>query len=272
MSRLKSIIDTVQRFIAKNRVIVFFLIKIKNQINKIIAYSLIQDHIFKNSGEALLIKKLSPFLTTCIDVGANIGEWTDMVLSYSDEHIQKIIIIEPGKKAFDQLFSKFSKDKRLLILNKGLGHVNSHLFFNEQSNAGEMSSFVPSSNNNNTQTLIEVITLDEFLKDQDFVCIDFLKIDCEGFDFNVLKGAEESLRNRKIGIIQFEYNAEWIDAGATLKSAYLLLTQNKYQFYVLKKNGLSSFDPNFYGEFFGYSNFVAISEKWNDKIETLIVK
>ena len=45
---------------------------------------------------------------------------------------------------------------------------------------------------------------------------DYLKIDVEGYDLHALRGAGAMLTERKFGIVQFEYNVPWAEAGSTL--------------------------------------------------------
>lgn len=53
---------------------------------------------------------------------------------------------------------------------------------------------------------VKTVTLDKYCADNGIEHIDLLKIDAEGFDYNVLKGAKKMLPNIKY--IQFE---DWID-------------------------------------------------------------
>ena len=50
-------------------------------------------------------------------------------------------------------------------------------------------------------------TLDTFVEQHGIKNIDFLKIDTEGFELEVLQGAKQLLSEGKIGTVIFEYNA-----------------------------------------------------------------
>ncbi|MFM5891544.1 MAG: FkbM family methyltransferase, partial [Dolichospermum sp.] len=53
---------------------------------------------------------------------------------------------------------------------------------------------------------VKVSTIDQEIKNRNWDYIDFLKIDCEGYDLKVLMGSKEVLSlQKKVGIIQFEY-------------------------------------------------------------------
>lgn len=51
---------------------------------------------------------------------------------------------------------------------------------------------------------VETITIDSFCDKNNIDIIDFLKIDVEGFELNVLKGAKRMLHDKRISLIAFE--------------------------------------------------------------------
>lgn len=46
-----------------------------------------------------------------------------------------------------------------------------------------------------------------------------MKVDAEGFDLKVLKDAVRTLGQKQVGMVQFQYNAPWAEAGSTLADA-----------------------------------------------------
>ncbi|CAN5721232.1 hypothetical protein BH10BAC3_BH10BAC3_33890 [soil metagenome] len=77
----------------------------------------------------------------------------------------------------------------------GLSDTNGRLlFFFEETDAGEQSSFVVSIYHTDYEVhSAPVTTLDSYCAEKEIERIDFLKIDCEGFDYKVLLGAKELL-------------------------------------------------------------------------------
>jgi hypothetical protein len=55
-----------------------------------------------------------------------------------------------------------------------------------------------------------VRTLDQFVAEMEIDRIDFLKIDVEGWEPNILKGAEVTLRQGRIKTILCEFNDYWL--------------------------------------------------------------
>jgi hypothetical protein len=109
--------------------------------------------------------------------------------------------------------------------------------------------------------------LDHELLQRGWAEVDFLKIDAEGYDFNVLLGATQLLARQAVKIIQFEYNASWAAAGATLTRARRWLASNGYHVYALCKSRLANLDPKA-GEYFRYSNYVALSKAGEELVAT----
>ncbi|HTV73579.1 MAG TPA: FkbM family methyltransferase [Candidatus Acidoferrales bacterium] len=104
-----------------------------------------------------------------------------------------------------------------------------------------------------------VHTLDAALTALGWDEVDLLKIDAEGYDLQVMRGAESLIKSRRIGVIQFEYNRAWQLVGDTLRGAYLLLEEAGYKIFVLKRDGLFTLDYKLYEEYFEYTNFVAVA-------------
>jgi len=52
--------------------------------------------------------------------------------------------------------------------------------------------------------LVEVKTIDQFCQDENIERIDLLKSDTQGFDLEVFKGADRTIRENKIGLIYLE--------------------------------------------------------------------
>ena len=56
-----------------------------------------------------------------------------------------------------------------------------------------------------------------------------VKIDTEGFDLLVLRGAQRSLCDGRIGVIQFEYNWRWLPNHACLRDVFDLIADKPYR-------------------------------------------
>lgn len=104
---------------------------------------------------------------------------------------------------------------------------------------------------------IQLMTIDQFCQENNLRQIDFLKIDVEGYELDVLRGAERMLQESRIRIIQFEFNVTHVFSRVFLKDFYMLLRD--YQMYRLdteKLVYLPEYDP--VNEIFQFQNFLAI--------------
>ncbi len=204
-----------------------------------------------------------------VDVGANKGMWTEYFLN-KNSFIQ-IFLFEPSINAFSVLKTKFNTTNNVTLINKGLADKKSQNIFFEEPECGETSSLVPGvSNNHSKQIHVELTTVDLIMEEYGLTKIDYLKIDVEGYDLFVLKGAEENLKSKKIKFVQFEYNSSWTMAGSTLIQAFMLFGKYGYKTFLLRWDGLYEFNYALYGEYYSYSNFFALPEESVAIIKPLI--
>ena len=192
-----------------------------------------------------------------IDIGGHKGETLKFFLN--NFNIKKIYVFEPNKNLFDKIKQNFI-DKRVHIFNFGVG------LRNEKKNLNitiDSASSTINKINTNTEYFkrkkkylvfgkkksfflgiqnIEVVNLSEFLlnKEQN---IDILKIDTEGYEFNILKGIHKS-DFRKIRFIYFEHHYDlMIDKKYKFKDINELLKNNNFTLkYKLKMKFRKSFE------------------------------
>jgi len=167
-------------------------------------------HIISDSYEFYLRKlfeKLSKKAKVLVDVGAHIGKYA-ILASKLNPHA-KVFAVEPGKENFKFL----SKNKTLnelnnlkiikLALHNKKGKVK--LYLGEVNTGGQgIEGFVPNSNK------FEVVRQDTFdnVFGKKLDKIDLVKIDTEGNESEILKGAHNFLYNKKIKNIIFELNGQ----------------------------------------------------------------
>lgn len=144
-------------------------------------------------------------ISLVIDVGANKGQYIQSIRSKG--YKGSVISFEPGNLAFLQLKECSKLDASWKIFNNALGSKNesSKIYVAKHS---MMSSLLPSNASAQIHFLeetvseqnIEVRTLDSFLNDQIINSTSniWLKIDTEGYELEVLKGAEKLLENVKV--------------------------------------------------------------------------
>jgi FkbM family methyltransferase len=153
----------------------------------------------------LLIRSQSP---VCFDIGANEGQTIELFKIVFDQ--PKIHAFEPGLAAFDKIRSRFEKDPNVSLYRTAMGSESAmrDLITYDDS---RLSSFLPidKSMENRFRDLrparsekVKILTVDSFVQENRIERIDILKIDTQGFDLEVLKGAAGSLEK---GIIQYVF-------------------------------------------------------------------
>lgn len=252
-------LNYLQKAIASHKILVKGCIKIKNQCEAIIGYSLAKTHYLEHNGEYRIIEQLIKDHWLIVDVGASRGDWTSMILD-KGRIGQKFILIEPALSAYHHLNEKFQHFRNIELVNMGMGAFTGTMDFYEYSNAHEGSTFVPSLIlERPVIRKVNITTIDNYCEENKIEKIDYLKIDCEGFDFGIILGASNMIEHNAISYIQFEYNKAWQMAGATLTACYRFFEKNGYKVYAITSNGLIEWDVLGAGEFFHYANFIAVS-------------
>lgn len=94
---------------------------------------------FKKTGEKNFINKVKNDLQLCLDIGANVGKYTNLLLNDTKS---KIIAFEPLNEAYEDLKKiRLSHQDRLEIFNLAIGKKNENLELNFSDEKSEKASF-----------------------------------------------------------------------------------------------------------------------------------
>jgi len=134
------------------------------------------------------------------DIGANIGQ---SVFDYA-EHFKnaKIYSFEPVISTFHELAKNTNKYTNVQNYNIGFGSEKKNTMINLLSDSESNS--IKFHKHTINKELIEIDTIDNFSSTNSIKQIDFVKIDTEGYEIEVLKGSENLLKNQKISFILTE--------------------------------------------------------------------
>jgi FkbM family methyltransferase len=256
---LNSFAGSVQGLLSRSRLGVVSAIKFKRQCDGIIGQRVGSGIAHDKNGEAWLVRRIAPSSKMFVDVGANVGAWSLMFASEMGKE-PRGLLFEPSPPTARKLREVINAAslKELEVIACAVGDRSGSAMFHVESDHGETASLVAGhSLPGSTPVLVQVTTLDDEIANRKLGRVDFLKIDAEGFDLRVLKGAESCLRQQLIKVVQFEYNHPWAAAGSTLADAYRYLESFGYKVRLLKSDALYKLDPKLTGEYYKYSNFVA---------------
>lgn len=224
------------------------------------------DSRMERNGELDVLRKLMPQMQVVFDVGANVGEWLDHVLAV--QPAAQVHCFEPHPTTFERLSAQ-PRQANVTYNNAGLGSevgeatlyiagtvsgINS-LYENRQQMLN------PERAGDKPTVTIQLNTLDAYCTTNEIEQIDYLKIDVEGHELEVLKGAGRLLTEGRIRIIQFEYDRSYLAANLRLKDMFDLLQGYGYRLYKIYPQALREFATYpAYLENFTYQNWVASLE------------
>ena len=140
------------------------------------------------------------------DVGSNLGQ---TILEFKELFNDSIVYaFEPAVSTFEKLsLNVLDKYENLYLNNCALGSHIGNIVFNENSNS-EMSSFLIKGNAGWGDIInkydVKVDTIDNYCNLNSIDKIDCLKIDSQGFELEILKGAMNMIVSNKIGLVYFE--------------------------------------------------------------------
>lgn len=259
---MKPIIGWMQRLLGREPWCVRWAVKVRNQAEVLIEIGL-SPHLWDSArnGEHLLLSRLAGSIRRFVDVGANVGEWTQHLISHVAPDAEGLLI-EPNPGAVDVLRRRFAGWNKIEILPMALSdRVGCSSLFLCDASAG--CSLVAGALPGAPTVDVVTETLDRLISQRGWDHVDFLKIDAEGHDLDVLRGAGGLLGIRAIGFVQFEYMQSWALNGSALGGAIGMLRSAGYETRLLTPKGPIPFDYGFYREFFRYANFVAATrERW----------
>lgn len=134
-----------------------------------------------------------------IDIGANVGVFS---IFAAISGAKKIYAFEPVSKTFEILKKNIkinNLEDKIIVINEGLGEKEKeeYIKFNF---AGDGTATVNKNlkkKNEKNKVKIKITTLDNFVKQNKIPKVDFIKIDVEGYEENVLLGAKETIKKWK---------------------------------------------------------------------------
>jgi methyltransferase, FkbM family len=191
-----------------------------------------------------LIQNIAQKDWTVIDVGANIGLYT-LLFSKLIGPKGAVYSFEPSDEAFFRLQQniKLNNLENVSVHKMGVAekagikefHITSDDAYNSLG-ITPMKEVIEIKN-------INIVTIDDFIKENNIKRVNILKIDTEGADYLVLKGAFSLLSDKNAPIVLCEFNNVVRDGyDFELDSIIKLLTSHSYQLYEITNKKFKIFD------------------------------
>lgn len=181
-----------------------------------------------------------------IDVGANFGYFTCLagaiiggsgegrVLSVEPnprmlELIRKNVRINWGMSSIDIIEGALDKERRSV-----------QMAFPVQLSANATLADVDWQGDEVVRTEIDCFVLDDLLSDDERRKVDFIKIDVEGFEYNVLQGMHKLINLNKNIKVVFEWSASQLKDAKVNIDEFLAFLKENFEYVYLLENGLTA--------------------------------
>lgn len=217
------------------------------------------------SAEEKLLRRLGPGFgrDVVMDVGANSGDYAIFVMKATP--LARVLAFEPHPRTFRVMCDKMA-GKGIEPFNLALGEVEGtvqlHDFAtaNGSTQASLSADAVSLYGEGVVSHDVECTTIDAFVAAKRIERIAYLKVDTEGHDLAVLRGARRALREKRIGMVQFEFIPANIATGVRMRDFFEVL--EGYRIHRLCLNGaLLPLDYSVrHTEIFETQNLVAVAE------------
>jgi len=222
----------------------------------------------KISGESNFLKNYLNKIENPIifDIGANKGEYSKLCKNINKN--AKIFCFEPHPKTFISLQENINSNQ-ITLINKALSDkVGKFLLYDYKkkdgsSHASLWADVIEKAHGKESVCYeVDVTTVDNIINEFNIKKIDLLKIDVEGDEINVLKGAKGSLNNDIIEAIQFEFTQINSISRIFMRDFFDIL-EEQYTINRLLPNEflpLEGYDPTMH-EIYAYQNLIALRKK-----------
>jgi FkbM family methyltransferase len=201
--------------------------QIKNIIEKFDWGTNTQDTI-NIVGSEIFVNKIYEKITSVkdgdivVDIGANVGAFG---YSIKDKNLKKIYCVEPSNGLIETLNKNLS-GMPLIVINKAISSSN------------EDNINLPNRHNifGHIGSDYSTITFKKFIKDNDISSIDFLKIDCEGGEYEIFNEENKNyiINNVKNVALEWHFlNEKTIENFKNFRDSYL----NGYEHKVFNRYG-----------------------------------
>tara|TARA_B100000886_G_scaffold333739_1_gene288259 strand:+ start:1428 stop:2144 length:717 start_codon:yes stop_codon:yes gene_type:complete len=195
------------------------------------------DKFFHQKRIIKTLKKEVSNLNNFIDVGAYKGTYTDLILD--NYKPKKILMFEPQEEIFKYLKMKYNDNKDIFLFNKALSNKDksAQFNFNKHNLTSSLSNLDPGNSYLKLKAklfgttsegmiidikTIQTTTLFSILEKENIEIIDFLKIDTEGHELEVLQGMREKINKVKCILVEFHLDEIYINYNPEFLHQFLI--------------------------------------------------
>lgn len=234
---------------------------------------------FSRNGEGKFLDSLERYYRDTIrqgsavqlfDVGANKGEFAELLRARWGKGGQ-IHVFEPVETLCAEMRGRFAGDTSVHINQVGISSTEGVQVLYSDIEGSPLSSFLSRDvagvgQEFGQQVCVPTIRLDTYIKKMRLEHINFIKIDTEGYEFEVINSLGKYLCSTFIDFVQFEYGGTTLDAGLSLRKFFEIFEAAGFVIAKVMRTGLLIRPYENWMDDFRYANFVAISRCKLEKI------
>jgi FkbM family methyltransferase len=204
----------------------------------------------ETNGEYLFYNNIKDKINVIFDVGSF---YASIYIDFSGE----VHYFEPFNEYIEKLKLIQNFNKKSYFNNFGLGNKNELIYYYPRYSSFYNRLASCGINDDENKIILNIKKGQIYIDENNITNIDFLKLDTEGYELQILEGFEDFLTNIKI--IQFEYGGTYIDNNVKLIDIinYLKL-HGFYKFAYLTRNGTELLTD--FNDHYNYCNIVCINK------------
>jgi FkbM family methyltransferase len=200
-----------------------------------------------------------------VDVGYHQGDWAEEVISQRGG--ARVLAFDPWPDARTYCDSSPVASQVELFPIALSDQEGTSTFYDYESACNSLARRDLEGSAPSKEYQVQVTTLDVWCQEIGLRYIDLLKIDAEGFDLPVLRGARQLLESQSIGAFVFEYGDAWISSRQFLGEAAAYIGDSGYRLCKLFNGFVAPFDYTIEHETFACAMFVGLSPAiWEKRI------
>lgn len=184
--------------------------------------------------QRLVVDQLDPSSRlVAFDVGARIGDWSRSLVEIASGRPggYQIHAFEPApesRRTLDGALGPSIRAGKVRVNAVALSdEPGKSLFYVPHLMAGTSTLHPESGTAYETVFEVEMTTADQYCRLNNVDYIDLFKVDTEGNDLKVIRGARDLLAKGQVGVLQFEYNHRWVYSRSFL-DVYDLIQDTPY--------------------------------------------
>ena len=198
-----------------------------------------------SSGEVGVLHRLAQYGNppyVIFDVGANKGQFLGLVKSETNTALTEIHCFEPAMAAYAALQKSFAGNRGVHLNNLGLGEVQGRTKLYYDKPGSGLASLTKRrldhfGISHSSEENVSIDTIDDYCATKKIKEITLLKIDVEGHELDVLRGARRMFSNNAIAAVVFEFGGCNIDTRTYMQDYWYFFKKAKMKLFRVTPGG-----------------------------------